>query len=508
MATKDQTLRDIEKKSEETYRRIASQMLSGVPMEKGLPKAMAAVAKEIERNVQFFSAMAWLCYLRLEPIRELALWLNDGMETAHHAEVFTGKSQQQTLLGLEAQPKGLVPLINPSRLRRVAQLIGGAFVYRQLRVFQTLLALDVSFHPTETGQFPRQDTSEEQKRNLSVYNNRVREQPMFLTTGAGIAVTTGEYDTEGTTFPCIGFNQQTQKFAVGPLGFEQFKQIKALGLTREETTQEIGDFLLALKVGYIAARNADFLETLARYGMISMEKHLLARFFDNAEMIVGSIKELLPTWKFSDGATTVENLRVSRNVANYAATIRITGNWLALDLHSASTALNALLFESFDKKAQERGPAFEDSVQRLIDMSAWKPSDEVRRWRSRPLRVGRQFLTDIDAIGECGGALLIVEVKAYYYGIGYGAADRGQARNVRERCEEAIRRCTPDTLRSATNVNLVAFSKIVRVVCTPTPVYCDAEYTVAGEDGFAPTMSYWELWTKFAHDAGRADPTR
>jgi hypothetical protein len=501
----DQTLGAIEKKSEETYKRIAVERLSGASMEKGLPQAMAAVAKEIERNVQFYSSMAWLCYLRLPTIRALTGWLNDGMETAHHAEMFTGKSKQQTLVGLEARPDGLVPIINPSRLRKVAQLIGGAFVYRQLRVFQSLTALDVSFHPTDSRQFPRPNPSEEQRRNLRAFNNRSHEQPMLLTTGAGVAVTTGEHDTEATTFPCVGFNDQTGRFGVGPLGLAKFKELRALEVAREETTQEIGDVLLALKVGYIAARNKGFLDDVTRYGLVCMQAHWLAQFFDNAEPIVKSIRELLPTWDFTNGSATVQNLQASRSRINRPPTVRATREWLALDLHSASTLLNALLFESFDKNAPQRGPTLEDDVQRLIDISPWKPSPAIRAWRGRKLRVGKQALTDIDAIGDRGGTLLIVEVKAYYYSIPYGAAERSQARNVREKCEEAIRRCSPATLRSATNVNLAPFPNILRVVCTPTPVYCNAEYTIADENEFAPTMSYWELWSKFAHDAVRAD---
>lgn len=503
----DQTLGAIERKSEDNYRRIATAKLAGVPLERGLPQAMAAVAREIDRNVQFYSSMAWLCYLRLEKIRALTLWLNDGMETAHHAELFTGRSQQNTLLGLEQRADGLVPIINPSRLRRVAQLIGGAFVYRQLRVFQSLLALDVAFHPADPRQFPRPDPSEEQKRNLKAFNNRSYEHPMLLTTGAGIAVTTGENDTEETTFPCVGFNSQTGKFGVGPLGLEKFKDLLALGVAREHTAQEIGDVLLSLKVGYIAARNIGVLNDVTRYGMICMQSHSLALLFDNAEPIVIAIEKLLPTWNFGNGAAAVARLRKSGSIANRPPPVRVTGEWLALDLHSASTLLNALLFDSFDKNASQRGPTLEVDVQALIDKGPWKPSPEIRQWKGRNVLVGKQSLTDIDAIGERGGCLLIVEVKAYYYSIAYGAAERGQARNVREKCEATIRRCTPETLRTATNLNLARFPKIIRVVCTPAPVYCDARYTIANEHGFAPTMSYWELWQKFAVDELRAEQT-
>jgi hypothetical protein len=53
-------------------------------------------------------------------------------------------------------------------------------------------------------------------------------------------------------------------------------------------------------------------------------------------------------------------------------------------------------------------------------------------------------------------------------------------------------------LREATNLNLTKFSRIVRVVCTPAPVYCIAEYSIPDDSGFAATMSYWELYRKLA----------
>jgi hypothetical protein len=320
--------------------------------------------------------------------------------------------------------------------------------------------------------------------------------PLMLVTGGGIAATAGENDTEATSFVCVGFDPQAAEFSVGLLGLSKFRRVLALKIVHEKRVQEIGDVLLSLKVGYIAARNAGLMEQIKRYGLICMQSHLLAVFFENAESIVTSIREFLPGWNHSNADATVTNLKAAGSELGYAPTVRISGDYLALDLHSASLLLDVLLFESFDKHAAERGPAFEDEIQHLIDQTAWKPSENIHKWRGRDVMIGDQVITDIDAIGERDGILLIIEAKAIYYSSAYGVADRGEIRNAREKCEQAVRRYSPDTFRQATNLDLTRFSRIVRVVCTPTPVYCVAEYTIPDEFGFAPTMSYWELYVR------------
>jgi hypothetical protein len=359
-----------------------------------------------------------------------------------------------------------------------------------------MLAMDVIFRASAPKEYPIPLPSEEQKENLRVFNARSYWQPMILSSGGGIAATVGKNDSEATTFACVGFDEHTREFSLGPFGLSKFKQISALKIIHEDRMQEIGDLLLALKVGYIAARNAGMMEQLNRYGLICMQSDILARFFENAESIVGSVQDLLPVWSYSDASAIVENLKHSGSELGYAPTVRVTGDCLALDLRSASVLLHILLFKSFAKHAARRGPVFEDEVQHLINQTNWKPSDEIASWRNRKLKVGDQVLTDIDAIGERNGTLLIVEVKAFYYGMGYGSADRSEARNVRHKVEEAVRHCPPEKLCEATNLDLRAFSRIVRVVCTPVPVYCVAEYAVPDDSGFSATMSYWELYKR------------
>jgi len=173
--------------------------------------------------------------------------------------------------------------------------------------------------------------------------------------------------------------------------------------------------------------------------------------------------------------------------------IRQAGNWLVMDLFSASSLLDHLLFRGFSKHCGDRGPLFEDDVQELIDMTPWKPSDEVRRLRRKKVKDGDRSITDLDALGFKDGVLLVVECKAKFYGLIYGPSARQEIRNVRDEVEMAVRKCDSKRLGSATSPNLAQFSKVIRTVCTPTPVYVEAGYAIPKEHGFPDSISYWEL---------------
>jgi hypothetical protein len=152
-----------EKISENAYTRIAAQEISGTSsLTEDLARSMSAVAKEIDHHVQSYSSVDWLLYLRTPIIRKLTTWAADGMETAHHAEALTANSVQQTT-GFRVEEKGILLNWDSRRLRRVAQLVGGAFIYRQLRVFRSMLAMDVSFRQSEPKLYPIDAPSDDQR---------------------------------------------------------------------------------------------------------------------------------------------------------------------------------------------------------------------------------------------------------------------------------------------------------------------------------------------------------
>jgi hypothetical protein len=447
-------------------------------IEQQIHDAQEILHSQLAERVNHYSALDWLFYLRSPSIRYLLSWLNDGLETAHHAEFFASESTK-TSTDSERCAGGIRPILDEYRFRRICQLVGESFVWRQLRVFNSLSAMDIELVIQDSPPFPKPLMTPPQKKALKIYNKRVFSRPMILVSGGGIATTTGDADNEDTTFVCLG-TAGAEGFQVGPLGLAKFREVFNLGILKPDFLQAIGDLLLTLKVGYIAARNAGLRDQLDRYGMFCIESKLIPSLIDQADSIAHSISTLIPSWKQGTGNAVKERLgQVGRNV-EFAPPLRAIGEWCAWDLFAASSLLDDLLFRSIEKVNQERGPAFEDDVQAMIDRTAWRPPDKV--------------ITDIDAVGCYRGRLLVVECKAIYYGLAHGSAAKGEVRNAREKVEQAVRRCAPTELAGATNLDLKDFTERTRVVLTPTPVYVAAEYAEAPSNGFPLSLSYWELY--------------
>jgi hypothetical protein len=60
------------------------------------------------------------------------------------------------------------------------------------------------------------------------------------------------------------------------------------------------------------------------------------------------------------------------------------------------------------RDCQPSADYFEREIQRVIEGSQWNPRDDIRRLRGRTLRFAEKNVTDIDAIGERNGALLVI----------------------------------------------------------------------------------------------------
>ena len=106
-----------------------------------------------------------------------------------------------------------------------------------------------------------------------------------------------------------------------------------------------------------------------------------------------------------------------------------------------------------------------------IDESVWKPSAATRLLR-KPLRLGGAYLTDIDAVGERNGELLLVSCKWIAYTPQYDAGVYSVVRNASTTVVSAI-----DTLerllgdRIGDNYDLTSYKAIHTVVCTPHPLW-------------------------------------
>ena len=177
------------------------------------------------------------------------------------------------------------------------------------------------------------------------------------------------------------------------------------------------------------------------------------------------------------------------------------GNAICLDLSAACNSIESRL--EFPKVEGDvgnaRGTHFEDAVQAVIDNSKWNPSSPIHSLRQRTLRLHGQDLTDIDAIGEKNGALLIVSCKSVIYSGLYDAGDYKTVRNISTHVRDSLIEWNEirETLISnpiGDNYDISACNRIISVVCTPHVAFADSKTMFStSEKGLPSVASVAEL---------------
>jgi hypothetical protein len=165
---------------------------------------------------------------------------------------------------------------------------------------------------------------------------------------------------------------------------------------------------------------------------------------------------------------------------------RECGNGICFDFASVTMRLEAL-FEFPPEQgglANARSQHFEDEVQAVIDRSRWRPHPEIAALRGRQLSHNGRVITDIDAIGESDGALLIVDCKSFVYSGAYDIGDYKAIRNVSTLVRDSLRHwsgiCTHlIEYRKGDNYDMSRYRSILGVVCTPHVAYSDKDTILA-----------------------------
>lgn len=180
--------------------------------------------------------------------------------------------------------------------------------------------------------------------------------------------------------------------------------------------------------------------------------------------------------------------------------IRQTSKYIVIDLFCGTARLDAALeFPLADGDvANARADHFEDSVQRVIDDSKWVPSPNMKTLRRKTIRLAGRDITDIDAIGESDGVVIVVSCKSRIYTAAYDAGDYAEVRNASTVVQEAVAhwRGIVQTLTTSPVGDNYDFSgkTLIGVVCTPAIVYVplgDATSFVA--DGLRAAVSVEEF---------------
>jgi hypothetical protein len=177
--------------------------------------------------------------------------------------------------------------------------------------------------------------------------------------------------------------------------------------------------------------------------------------------------------------TALEEVKGSLWPLRFGPVVRRNGKGLWIDLFAATSVLDVLL--EFPRTpgeaiANARADHFEDTVQRVIDASPWRPEEKIRGLRRKELKIGGKSISDIDALGTRGKSVILVSCKSLVYSSEYDIGDYRTVRNTASTVVDAIYRWQGiiEIIKAnpvGDNFDFSGFDDFVSVVCTPYPVY-------------------------------------
>lgn len=155
------------------------------------------------------------------------------------------------------------------------------------------------------------------------------------------------------------------------------------------------------------------------------------------------IKHHLPQFQAPDNFASFSNNCLGFNgevwPLAHGAPVKITGDYVCIDMWAASMGFLAWLQfpRTQGQVANARAIKFEDVVQEVIDHSRW--GDQlIRTIRQKTLSIHGRALTDIDAIGAYNGTLLLVSCKSIPYTREYDQGAHNVVRNAASTVDKGV----------------------------------------------------------------------
>jgi hypothetical protein len=164
--------------------------------------------------------------------------------------------------------------------------------------------------------------------------------------------------------------------------------------------------------------------------------------------------------------------------------LRHIGSVSLVDVNAACLALlQRVEFERSPALGNIRAKEFELQCQEIVDSSPWRPPAELAAYRGRELRKDGATLTDIDAIGAKGNALLVISCKSLIYDREYDKGTFRVVRNVQGTVDNAVidwDKFVEGVRRQprGDNFDFSEFESIIGVVCAPFVPYSSAANTL------------------------------
>lgn len=176
--------------------------------------------------------------------------------------------------------------------------------------------------------------------------------------------------------------------------------------------------------------------------------------------------------------STLEHLKPSIHPLKPGPILRGWGDGLAIDLATATERLSrisTLTPGAAPALFNTRGEQFELDVQAAIDRSGWAPSAKAPT-RGLTLRLAGRDFTNLDAIAESEGTLILLSCKSYPHTYGIFAGEHNAIREQRKKVEADVahwRQKVADIgrVRSFDNFEFGNWREILGAVVTPNVVY-------------------------------------
>ncbi|HAT3882408.1 TPA: hypothetical protein R2318_000188 [Legionella pneumophila] len=157
---------------------------------------------------------------------------------------------------------------------------------------------------------------------------------------------------------------------------------------------------------------------------------------------------------------------------------------ICVDLDTCSSMLTKYLEHKVieGELANKRATQFENSLQKLIDSTIFKPDKNVRDIvDKKSINFKSEQITDIDAAFLYKGTLILVSAKSYIYNMDYDKGNYNYIRNIKSNIEADICkwRNKIDFINNnpiGDNYDLSSYGKIQGILCTPSLFYIGADY--------------------------------
>jgi hypothetical protein len=249
--------------------------------------------------------------------------------------------------------------------------------------------------------------------------------------------------------------------------------------------------VLALSRGMfrIVTSNYNGFASVLRYGYVFIDVDFFVEVMaEGWDQIVADVLRIIPnaTLPKSPPELLVDLTAVQPNLwpLSLGPIVRRSGNLIWIDLVACTAVLDrSLEFPAIaGAVGNARAAHFERTTQQTIDTTPWAPGSELaKKIGAKIKKPDGNELTDIDAIGEKGNALLLISCKSMIYSDRYDSGDYDSVRNIRTTVEEAVKWWSGIAAYlkehpTGINYDFSQYSKIIPVVCTPQPVFVAEPY--------------------------------